>query len=333
MFTGKIDSIQVLRVIASAGIALYHIECFFKTGLLFNYGVHIFFIISGFLAMYTTQKGLPKNFIGKRLIRILPLYYLLTIFTFAVIKLAPGLIDGEGSISELLRSLTFIPYSRVGNDASLSIRPLVGPAWTLYYDFGFTVLFSLAMHCNHKKRGYIVSKILAILLICGLVLDTDNVFVICYTGVYWIDFIVGILVFYLLKKVYHKVNVNMQKRIGLLLISVAFIVLMISGVVEKVRWLVYPILSAAVVVLFVIALKDCHIPKMIIQVGDASFSFYLLHYYVIFLIGLFCDFSAINIKSICGAVVVYIVSLFLSQISYKIIEVRFSGVLKRKLGW
>ncbi|MGN1416334.1 MAG: acyltransferase family protein, partial [Oscillospiraceae bacterium] len=94
-FVGKLDSIQLLRAITALLIFFYHIDyiCNFK---LFDFGrgVHLFFVISGFVIMYSTQKETNKHFIEKRMLRLLPLYWLLTVASFAALKILPGIIRG-----------------------------------------------------------------------------------------------------------------------------------------------------------------------------------------------------------------------------------------------
>lgn len=95
-------------------------------------GVSLFFTISGFLQMYTTQKK-QKHFLVKRLIRIVPLYWIMTIATFVAMLIMPGIALGEASFEEFLKSLFFIPYQRTAMKSADVVRPMVGPGWTLYY--------------------------------------------------------------------------------------------------------------------------------------------------------------------------------------------------------
>ena len=64
--------------------------------LLESNGVSLFFCISAFLMMYTTQKGVPEHYILKRLIRIVPLYWIMTVFTFAAMRIIPSISTGGG---------------------------------------------------------------------------------------------------------------------------------------------------------------------------------------------------------------------------------------------
>ena len=80
------DSIQALRGLAALFVVFQHIR-FLNFG---AFGVDIFFCISGFMIMFTTEKS-TKYFFRKRLIRILPLYYLMTLVTYLSLLLFPSM--------------------------------------------------------------------------------------------------------------------------------------------------------------------------------------------------------------------------------------------------
>ena len=73
-FSGRLECISILRIIGALGIALYHIGCFNEIIPTLQGGVHLFYCISGFLMMYTTQKKPKSSFVLKRLVRLIPLY-------------------------------------------------------------------------------------------------------------------------------------------------------------------------------------------------------------------------------------------------------------------
>ena len=75
------DSIQALRGLAALFVVFQHVR-FLNFG---AFGVDIFFCISGFMIMFTTEKS-TKYFFRKRLVRILPLYYLMTLVKYGSVK-------------------------------------------------------------------------------------------------------------------------------------------------------------------------------------------------------------------------------------------------------
>ncbi|MBD5519262.1 MAG: acyltransferase, partial [Lachnospiraceae bacterium] len=67
----RIESIQALRAFATLSVVLTHMS-FIKSG---SFGVDIFFIISGFLMMYSTEKGI-EGYWKKKIKRIVPFYWI-----------------------------------------------------------------------------------------------------------------------------------------------------------------------------------------------------------------------------------------------------------------
>jgi exopolysaccharide production protein ExoZ len=100
-------------------------------------GVDIFFVISGFIMFYTNssrfgQEGVPIDFLTRRVIRIVPLYWLCTLII--LLSRAGGLFASKKitAVSVGL-SLLFLPNSNIG----------VGVGWTLNYEMLFYAIFSV----------------------------------------------------------------------------------------------------------------------------------------------------------------------------------------------
>lgn len=150
------DSIQALRGLAALFVVFQHIR-FLNFG---AFGVDIFFCISGFMIMFTTEKS-TKYFFRKRLIRILPLYYLMTLVTYLSLLLFPSMFQQtRHNLSYLVKSLLFIPFDIGGG----IIQPLVRIGWTINCEMLFYLLFFIAFHISMKYRGLICSAFLAVLV-------------------------------------------------------------------------------------------------------------------------------------------------------------------------
>lgn len=127
----NIVSIQYLRAIAALSVVFYHAVqqlpavAALSTSLFPDlkepigiFGVDIFFVISGFVMTYTTAVhgyGM-RQFLARRLVRIVPLYWSVTIAASLVIVVAPEILrHSKFTINHLLLSLLFSPTSiRVG---------------------------------------------------------------------------------------------------------------------------------------------------------------------------------------------------------------------------
>ena len=89
-------------------------------------GVDIFFVISGFIMSVTSRDSRPGEFAARRLIRIVPLYWLLTITLAAAVLIRPQFFRTTVmSGTYLIKSLLFIPYANPGQSGTLV--PLLVP--------------------------------------------------------------------------------------------------------------------------------------------------------------------------------------------------------------
>jgi exopolysaccharide production protein ExoZ len=147
----QLVGIQVLRAIAALAVVAFHFSVslqqdFHLTARLAfpagANGVDIFFVISGFIMSYTTARPdqrSPASFVFKRLARIIPLYWVMTLAVFGLGLAAPALFHlGAASPSQLLRSLFFIPYAR----ADGMTEPVLFLGWTLNYEMFFYLVLT-----------------------------------------------------------------------------------------------------------------------------------------------------------------------------------------------
>ena len=107
------------------------------TGLL---GVYVFFAISGAVMILGHgddfgRPGAPQTFMARRIGRVVPLYWLATL---AVCALRPETV----SLATLIQSLLFIPHQMTGGPYGWPLFPL---GWTLQYEMLFYLLFALAL--------------------------------------------------------------------------------------------------------------------------------------------------------------------------------------------
>ena len=81
-------SIQYLRAVAAMFVVIFHITALMP-GMVFTFdagqaGVDIFFVISGYVMWMTGQGQAPGNFMMRRIIRIVPLYWAITMMAALV---------------------------------------------------------------------------------------------------------------------------------------------------------------------------------------------------------------------------------------------------------
>jgi exopolysaccharide production protein ExoZ len=151
----QIDFIQALRAIAAMMVLMWHfrstvtgdlessvLKFFFQNG--FS-GVDIFFVISGFIMVYTSS-GKPVGelsapvFLIKRFSRIWPLYVIGSIFYICFLWML-GWLDGE-SYKVFLLSMIFYPVAP---------HPTLDVGWTLNIEMYFYFVFAICLSFGRFK--------------------------------------------------------------------------------------------------------------------------------------------------------------------------------------
>lgn len=332
------DSIQALRGITAIFIILEHVR-FLNCG---AFGVDIFFCISGFMIMFSTHKN-TKGFLRKRLIRILPLYYLMTIGTYALLLLFPFMFEqSTADPSYLVKSLLFIPFN-IGNGV---IQPLMRIGWTVNCEIFFYLLFALAMRISHRYRGLICSMLLGGIVLAMNVLPylTPMPYMPAplqfYGNSVMLEFILGIICYYIawaLYELYQKGKLSRFLPPVCLFLGIGIFVLFIItkphiNVLGFRRFFIWGIPSMLLVLFTFIVGLELKIPHWCIALGNMSFSIYLIHYYpVMFLDRKVFDFSIYTPKALLGVLVSVMLCLLLAWVSWYLIEQKFTKWLLGKI--
>ena len=118
-------------------------------------GVCVFFVISGFV-MYVTGRNLPPaDFAWRRIARIVPLYWSVTLAVCALALLAPhALHRTDLTAGYVVQSLSFVPYANPGQGGELF--PILVPGWTLNYEMAFYLVFALALLAPCRWRVWLI---------------------------------------------------------------------------------------------------------------------------------------------------------------------------------
>lgn len=328
----RFESIQALRGIAALFVVLEHVR-FLSCG---AFGVDIFFCISGFMIMYSTHES-SEFFLRKRMIRILPLYYLMTLGTFLLLLLFPGMFQqSKADPSFLAKSLLFIPFD-IGEGA---IQPLMRIGWTVNCEVFFYAVFFIAMGLSHKFRGLICSLCFILLTAAGTWPKACTALRF-YGNPIMLEFVLGILVYYAARGL-HQAFRRRTPPLPLLYLSflglaLGFVGLMASRAFLDVSGFLRPLfwgLPAAAIVLlaFFLGLYPVKMPSSLIHLGNASFSLYFMHYYPVMLLDrAVFDFSAFSAKALLGVAVAIMTSVLLALLSHQLFEKKLTRFLSHHL--
>ncbi len=200
--SGMLDSVQYIRAVAAYLVVVFHVSAMLnaKTGGAFGVfsagaiGVDIFFVLSGFLmAMIVSQRReVDAFFLLRRLIRIAPLYYLLTCVLFTLAAVAPGLLGTDRlDFARLAASFLFVPFP--ASDGS--VTPILSLGWTLNYEMFFYCVIAATTQFFGDRKLHITVFVLLGLVICGQMLDF-GVFWRFYSDPIILEFAAGIVLYH-----------------------------------------------------------------------------------------------------------------------------------------
>ena len=160
---GRIRALDGLRGIAALSVVLFHYTYFFgnaygRSGSAFvrfeqgQYGVDVFFIISGFVILMTLSRTETwKDFVVSRVSRIYPAYWAAVLLTFSVVSLA-SLPGREATLPEALVNLTML-------QDWLGAARVDGVYWTLSVELSFYALMLAAFGVGLIKQPLLIGLI------------------------------------------------------------------------------------------------------------------------------------------------------------------------------
>jgi exopolysaccharide production protein ExoZ len=276
-------NIQALRGLAACLVIFVHLDVFLGALGFITFGscgVDIFFVISGFIMVYTTQSRHvgPINFFINRLVRIAPTYWLLTLAVFALAVTVPHLLGAtRAEPSELLKSLLFIPFQKSNG----RFEPILFLGWTLNYEMFFYVLFALGL--LFKKCSSIVTiLILLTLSLVGLGLKPNETISHFYTDPFLLEFGLGMLIARGMPLL--PAQASRSARLFVFVVAIAAVLTLVWEPLLDAgpRLLVFGVPSAVLVASAVTlerwGWKVTSSPMLLL--GDASYSIYLTHPFV-----------------------------------------------------
>lgn len=278
------DFVQAMRFLAAAMVLYAHHTFYFNERLdsslnistLGPDGVALFFVISGIVMVVSTQK-LPLNSIGakefmiRRLLRIVPLYWLATFVKIGIAVALPQMVHHNSfDLVHAIKSLFFIPTFNAGGQ----VTPILGVGWTLIHEMYFYLIFSAAMILGLKPALWTSIFIIGV---CGYgaLEQSTSAPMIMATNPINIYFIIGMLIGTLLTT--KDKESWWIPTICILLVGVAAAKWIDSRFLWpyiNVKPVVF-LLSAAMLLFY--AMPIPHLADLTAKLGDSSYALYLFH--------------------------------------------------------
>ncbi len=271
----QISSLQVMRAIAAIGVVSLHVG----GSALFvgNAGVDLFFVISGFVMVYSSANLFGKaasiaTFAIRRILRIAPLYWLVT----ATLVLLYG---GETGAA-ILKTLFFVPYA----NATGAWLPIGYVGWTLNYEMFFYVIFAVALVLPRRFAVAVVVGAIAFLALIGHFAAPSGI-VDFWTKPIILEFAFGCVL-----GLAYLEGLRLPRPLTAVLVMAAIVALVLgTSSSEMVRPFVWGLSAAALVAAACLVKKpwllgDLAAPLRLL--GDASYALYLVHVPVLsFMVG------------------------------------------------
>ncbi|SDG97066.1 acyltransferase family protein [Alloyangia pacifica] len=276
--SGQIQAVQYLRGVAAMMVVVHH-ALHDRAGFFSPFaevdlgrpGVLIFFVISGFVMMHACRGEPASTFARRRIIRVVPLYWLMTLVFFAIVfrnDLAAN--EPLRRVPELLGSLFFVPHYHSG--VPTEIWPILVPGWTLNYEMFFFAVFFVGILAG--RPGLVASLILAALVVVGQVVDSTDARVLTWTSPFLLLFIFGIGLAALWKRT------DFRRAWPLLPIGLALAFLAgfsgLQGASTTLAFFVAAVLTVAGTLGIQSLAPNLHM-SWLSAIGDASYSIYLSH--------------------------------------------------------
>jgi peptidoglycan/LPS O-acetylase OafA/YrhL len=287
-------NIQALRVFAA--LLVVHAHSAGPSGLHLAWhgganGVDLFFVISGFIIAYVASLD-ASQFMTRRLIRIVPIYWSTTIAVYVLVLVMPQLFHTTSSDPTLfVRSLVFLPTSTSVHADGIP-HPTLGGGWTLNYEMYFYVVFAVALAWSRRWVTCIATALLlAVQVAVQLTPLRDDPVAYFYGHPIVLEFMYGILAHHVVRRAESRARTSPPPRGHKLALVAGLVLGLISlAFTEELfgacpRWLGSGI-PGFVVVVCAVLLERVHGIKItnrwVILAGDASYVMYLIHAYVVF---------------------------------------------------
>ncbi|BAT54328.1 putative acetyltransferase [Nostoc sp. NIES-3756] len=291
----KLYTLQLLRGLAAVLVVLAHCDLIFSqnygTGFFFRYftfggsGVDFFFVLSGFIMIYVHKNDIGKSqkllpFFFKRFTRIYPIYWV-----FLTLKMAASFLfsyDPDSTTKnfiEVVKAFTLFPQDR-----EILSSSFLGVSWTLSHEILFYVIFALLIGLSSRIAYTLISIWFVGVLVnfVGFIQFPKESIVLNFIfSPYNIEFAMGCLAAYFFFK--YKI------KWGMLLLSIGAFLYTLSAINYY-----YKIINFSQVITFGIpsvllllgfayleVTKNIQVPKLLVYLGDASYSIYLAHGFAI----------------------------------------------------
>ena len=295
-----LSSLQALRGLAALAVVLHHVLRAVTINLPANFGlapspllshpilvdlgamgVDLFFVLSGFLMIYISlpyQQGKKStgDFLVNRLIRVWPLYAVVTIGVCCLIYYTKPDGGADFDLAPLrMLSVFFVPsFNQTG-----LLQPILGVGWTLNYEVFFYLVFAAAILIQKKRLLASSTILVAGGYAIGALLPPGSVLGAFLFNSVILEFLLGAAI----ASAYLKGM--LAARHAYLWLAAGLIALALFAPIpvdEGFRLVTRGVPAAALFTFVLLSESKIRWPRALIVLGDASYSIYLVHVPVLY---------------------------------------------------
>lgn len=294
----ELQSIQILRALAATLVVVghsFHDSSYIaeRTGRLtidlpyfdWGFGVDIFFAISGFIMIYTSAhafgcSGAGSTFLQRRFVRIAPLYWLMTTALILVFVFAPNFLNVQiENWRSVIMSFLFIPDIRGDGE----VRPILAAGWTLNYEMFFYAIFACCLALPLRRGVICLIGCFVGITALGALVPLPGIALPFWTDSIILEFVIGVLIGLACLS-----GTRLPPSIAVPLVVIAIIASIALGPLWGWNQTLPRFLYAGVPagLLVAVAALGPRLPLTrltlpLVAVGDASYSLYLTHPFVL----------------------------------------------------
>lgn len=327
----QLKSVQALRALAALFVVGFHCTLLlhdnFDRGFTpwnnGNSGVDLFFVISGFIMIVSSQSLARqadgwRRFLALRLVRVVPMYWLVTLAKLALIVAIPEFARHTHPTTwNTIASFLFIPSV----DGIGEARPVVAVGWTLSFEMFFYVAFAGALFFA-VDAVIAVGLLMAGLSLVSLVAQPDWPTFTNLASPFLLEFVLGMIVG---RAFLQKCFDGASPMLAILTSGAGMIALAIvpaDGGWQRAAFWGSAGATALCGALMAERWIGHRLPKLLIDTGEASYSLYLTHGFVLPVIGIALAKSGLTGAPLSVVLIVagVFVSVFVALLVYGTVE-------------
>jgi exopolysaccharide production protein ExoZ len=331
------SNIQLLRAIAAFMVVGHHLltslnHYIAHIGFEPEYGargVDIFFVISGFIMATTTaaRPASPGEFAMSRIVRVVPLYWLLTLLTVAIGATGFEIFAWKFNWESVLRGLMFAP-----DPAGM---PPLFVGWTLNYEMMFYAIFTVCLLISGAKaRAWAIVGAITALWAAGVAAGQGSYLRLMGDAVI-LEFALGVILWMITTRF------TASKAASWFMIAAGFAGLALPDMIALPEWPVLTperliVAGCAFGILFgavSLEARGASVKnRLVLAQGDASYSTYLTHPFILQAAGKLAIATGIvaTTAGVAATVAAMVVGVAMTGVGFhKLVELPLTRALKR----